>query len=41
MGITKLLIGGRGEIVVCRIEEYKYRDKEKEVVVEFEDSDKA
>jgi hypothetical protein len=41
LGITKLLVGGRGEIVVCGIEEYKYRDKKNGVVVEFEDSEKA
>jgi hypothetical protein len=40
LGITKLLIGRRGEIVVCGIEDYKYRDKKKGVVVEFEDSEK-
>lgn len=41
MGITKLLIGGRGDIVVCGIEVFIYRDKENGVVVEFEDSEKA
>jgi len=41
VGDNEVADWGRGEIVVCRIEEFKYRYKEYGVVVEFEDSEKA